>query len=141
MRDVRTLPKVELHLHLEGSARTDTLREFADRDGATLPHGMGPDGWTFGGPMDFIDNYLELCQLFATVDDFRRLAFELRANLAATGVPYAEVVFSPGNHARRLDGDWFGPIEAVLDGLTAGERDHGVPRRLCPGIVRAHGLE
>lgn len=141
MRDPRTLPKVELHLHLEGSARPETLREFADRDGAQLPHGMGPDGWTFGGGIDFIDNYLELCQLFATLDDFRRLAIELCADLAATGVPYAEVVFSPGNHARRLDGDWFGPIEAVLDGLAAGERDHGVTVRLCPDIVRDNGLD
>ena len=141
MRDLRSLPKVELHLHVEGSARPATLREFADRDGANLPHGMGSDGWTFGGSLDFIDNYLELCQLFATLDDFRRLAVELCADLAATGVPYAEAVFSPGNHARRLDGDWFGPIEAVLDGLAAGERDHGVRVQLCPDIVRDNGLE
>ena len=141
MRDLRSLPKVELHLHLEGSARPETLREFADRDGALLPHGMTSDGWTFGGPLDFIDNYLEVCQLFATADDFRRLAVELCEDLAATGVPYAEVVFSPGNHARRLDDDWFGPIEAALDGLAAGERDHGVRVRLCPDIVRDNGLD
>jgi adenosine deaminase len=141
MRDLRSLPKVELHLHLEGSARPETLRELADRDGAPLPHGMGPDGWTFGGPMDFIDNYLELCQLFATPDDFRRLAVEVCEDLAATGVRYAEVVFSPGNHARRLDGDWFGPIEAVLDGLATGERDLGVRVRVCPDIVRDNGLD
>jgi adenosine deaminase len=141
MRDLRSLPKVELHLHLEGSARPETLRELADRDGAPLPHGMGADGWTFGGGLDFIDNYLELCQLFATTDDFRRAAVELCEDLAATGVPYAEVVFSPGNHARRLDGDWFGPIEAVLDGLAAGERNLGVRVRLCPDIVRDNGLD
>jgi adenosine deaminase len=141
MRDLRSLPKVELHLHLEGSARPETLREFAERDGAPLPHGMRAEGWTFGGPLDFIDNYLELCQLFATVDDFRRLAVELCADLAATGVPYAEVVFSPGNHARRLGQDWFGPIEATLDGLAAGERDHSVRVRLCPDIVRDNGLD
>jgi len=141
MRDLRSLPKVELHLHLEGSARPETLREFAERDGSTLPHGMRPDGWGFGNGLDFIDNYLELCQLFATVEDFRRLAVELCDDLATTGVPYAEVVFSPGNHARRLSGDWFGPIEAVLDGLAAGERDTGVRVRLCPDIVRDNGLD
>ena len=141
MRDLRSLPKVELHLHLEGSARPETLQELADRDGAALPHGMGANGWTFGGPLDFIDNYLELCQLLAHLDDFRRLAVELCEDLAETGVSYAEVVFSPGNHARRLDDDWFGPIEAVLDGLDAGERDHGVRVQLCPDIVRDNGLE
>jgi adenosine deaminase len=141
MRDLRALPKVELHLHLEGSVRRATLREFADRDGATLPHGLGERGWTFGGPLDFIDNYIELCQLFATLDDFRRIALELCADLAASGIPYAEVVFSPGNHARRLGDDWYGPIEAVLDGLAAGRREHGVLVRLCPDIVRDNGLD
>ena len=141
MRDLRSLPKVELHLHLEGSARPETLREFADRAGATLPHGMGTDGWTFGGGLDFIDNYLELCQLFASVDDFRRIAIELCEDLAAQGVSYAEAVFSPGNHARRLDEDWHGPIEAVLDGLASGERDTGVRVRLSPDIVRDNGLD
>ena len=63
------------------------------------------------------------------------------SDLAATGVRYAETVFSPGNHARRLGGDWHGPIEAVLDGLAAGERAHGVTVRLCPDIVRDAGMD
>ena len=54
---------------------------------------------------------------------------------------YAEAVFSPGNHARRLGDDWNGPIEAVLDGLAAGERAHGVTVRLCPDIVRDAGMD
>ena len=141
MRDLRTLPKAELHLHLEGSVRVATLRELADRDGAPLPHGLQGDRWTFGGPMDFIDNYLELCQLFGRLDDFRRLAIECCEDLAATGVRYAEVVFSPGNHARRLGDDWFGPIEAVLDGLAVGAREHGVAVQLCPDIVRDNGMD
>ena len=40
--------------------RTATLRELADRDGTRLPRGLREDGWTFDGPLDFIDNYLEL---------------------------------------------------------------------------------
>ena len=141
MRDLRSLPKVELHIHLEGSVRTATLRELADRDGTRLPRGLREDGWTFEGPLDFIANYLELCRLVTTLDDFRRIAGEFCEDLAATGVRYAEVVFSPSNHARRLDDDWHGPIEAVLDGLAAGERAHGVTVRLCPDIVRDAGME
>jgi adenosine deaminase len=141
MGDLRTLPKVELHVHLEGSARVATLREFAERDGAPLPHGLDDDRWSFDGPMDFIANYFELCRLFTRLEDFQRIALECCADLAASGVRYAEAVFSPGNHARPLGGDWFGPIEAVLDGLAAGARDHGVTVRLCPDIVRDNGLE
>src|SRR4029079_16121035 len=73
--------------------------------------------------------------------DFRRLAVELCEDLAATGVRYAEVVFSPGNHARRFADDWYGPIEAVLDGLAAGEARSGVTVQLCPDIVRDNGLD
>ena len=58
-------------------------------------------------------------------EDFRRLAYEFCQDEARTGVAYAEVVFSPSNHAPRLGDDWFGPIEAVLDGLEAGRRDFG----------------
>ena len=141
MRDLRTLPKVELHIHLEGSVRAATLREFADRDGAALPHGLHDDAWRFTGPLDFIDNYLELCRVLTSLDDFRRVAVEFCEDLSATGVRYAEAVFSPGNHARRLGGDWNGPIEAVLDGLAAGERAHGVTVRLCPDIVRDAGMD
>ena len=140
MRDLQTLPKAELHIHLEGSVRPATLRELAERDGAPLPHGLDGDRWTFGGPGDFIDNYMELCQIFA-LDDLRRVASEFCEDLAATGVRYAEVVFSPGNHARRLGDDWYGPIEAVLDGFDAGGREHGVTAHVCPDIVRDNGLD
>jgi adenosine deaminase len=141
MRDLRALPKAELHIHLEGSARAHTVRDWADRNGAPIPSGLqDDDGWRFDGPLDFIDQYGALCSLMTELEDFRRLGAECCQDLAATGVRYAEAVFSPANHAGRF-GDWFGPIEAVLDGLAAGERETGVQVRLCPDVVRDLGLE
>jgi adenosine deaminase len=140
MRDLRALPKAELHIHLEGSIRVATLRELADRAGAPPPHGLDGDAWRFDGFMDFITNYGEACALLTTLDDFRRIAEEFCADLAAAGVRYAEAVFSPANHAARLD-DWFGPIEAVLDGLDTGGRAHGVHVQLTPDLVRDFGME
>ena len=49
-------------------------------------------------------------------------------------------MFSPAQHAGRL-GDWFGPIEAVLDGFAAGERDTGVVVRMEPDVIRDFGVE
>jgi len=140
MRDLRTLPKVELHIHTEGSVRASTLRELGDRDGTALPHGLGADdAWTFTDPTDFIGNYGEMCGLLTRLEDFRRLGGELCEDLAANGVRYAEAVFSPSNHAARFGGDRTGPMEALLDGLRDGERRTGTRVRLCPDVVRDLG--
>lgn len=141
MRDLRTLPKAELHLHLEGSLRVDTALELADIHGVPIPHGLTDDGWAFTGPLDFIDNYVGACALLRSPDDFRRLGEEVCEDLTATGVRYAEAVFSPSNHAARMGDDWTGPLEAVLDGLDAGRRATGVEVRITPDIVRDLGFE
>jgi adenosine deaminase len=140
MRDLRALPKAELHIHMEGSIRVTTLRELADRNGVPPPHGLDGDAWRFAGFMDFIANYGETCALLTTPDDFRRVAVEFCEDLSVAGVRYAEAVFSPANHAARLD-DWYGPIEAVLDGLDAGARTYDVRVQLTPDVVRDFGTE
>jgi adenosine deaminase len=139
MRDLAALPKTELHIHLEGSIRVGTIRELADRQGIPVPDALGADGvWRFDGFLSFIDQYGKTCDLLNDLDDFRRIGLELCEDLTAQGVRYAEVVFSPAQHARRL-GDWHGPIEAVLDGLAAGERASGTIVRLEPDLIRDYG--
>ncbi len=136
MRDLVSLPKTELHIHLEGSIRVATVLDLADRRGRPAPDALGPDGiWRFDGFAHFIDSYGEVCNLLRDQDDFRRVGTEFCEDLAAQGIRYAEVVFSPAQHAGRL-GDWFGPIEAVLDGFAAGEREHGIVARLEPDFIR-----
>ena len=141
MRDLVALPKAELHIHLEGAMRIQTVRELADRSGTPVPPGLRSGAWRFADEIDFIAQYVGMCALMTELEDFRRLAYEVTQDLAATGVRYAEAVFSPSNHADRLGGDWFGPIEAVLDGLAAGERDFGTVVRVDPDIVRDLGIE
>ena len=118
-----------------------TIRELAERRGVAHPSALGADDvWRFNGPDHFIDQYGDVCDLLREPDDFRRIGVELCEDLAAQGVRYAEVVFSPAQHAGRL-GDWFGPIEAVLDGFAAGERDTGVVVRMEPDVIRDFGVE
>lgn len=141
MRDLVALPKAELHVHLEGSIRVDTVRELADGYGVPPPSALDADGvWRFDDSAHFIEQYGEVCNLLHHLDEFRRIGYELCEDLSAQGVRYAEVVFSPAQHGRRL-GDWFGPIDAVLDGFAAGERDTGVIARLEPDVIRDFGVE
>jgi adenosine deaminase len=141
MRDLARLPKAELHIHLEGSMRPATVRELADRQGRSVPAALGAQGWTrFRDNIHFIEQYTEVCDLLGELEDFRRVGYEFCQDLAAQGVVYAEVVFSPSQHAARMS-DWFGPIEAVLEGLAQGERAFGVVTRLSPDIIRDLGME
>ena len=141
MRDLALLPKAELHVHLEGAMRVATVIELAERSGRTVPPGLVDGRWRFAGFDDFIAQYTAMCTLLGTPEDFRRIAYEFCEDEARNVVRYAEVVFSPSNHAARLGDDWFGPIEAVLDGLESGRRDFGVTARLAPDIVRDAGLD
>jgi adenosine deaminase len=140
MRDVLELPKAELHIHLEGSMRIETLRELAEKNGVATPTGLEHGDWRFLDSIDFIAQYSQLCALLRDPEDFRRLAHEACEDLAANGVQYAEATFSPAAHATRL-GDWYGPIEAVLDGLRAGHRDFGPLVQLTPDVVRDNGID
>ena len=140
MRDLQTLPKVELHVHLEGAMRLDTVRELAQRNGVATPAGLSSQGWWFGGFLDFIDQYIALCDLMTELEDFRRLGLEVAEDLAANGVRYAEAVFTPSAHAAAFGDDWTSPLEALLDGLAAGARDHGTVVVVTPDVVRDMGL-
>jgi adenosine deaminase len=140
MRDLRTLPKVELHIHLEGAMRIATALELADRNGVPAPAGLGPDGWRFDGFLDFIEQYIALCDLLTELGDFRRLGLEVSADLAANGVRYAEAVFTPSAHAAAFGDDWTSPLEALLDGLAAGARERGTLVRVTPDVVRDLGV-
>ena len=140
MRDLRTLPKAELHVHLEGSMRVETVRELAQRNGVEAPSGLESDGWRFDGFLDFIDQYIALCDLMTQLDDFQRVGFEVVQDLAANGVRYAEAVFTPAAHAAAFGDDWISPLEALLDGLAAGTREHGTVVRVTPDVVRDLGV-
>lgn len=100
---IRTLPKIELHLHLEGAipvaalwdllskygrpadvrSRDDLERRFTYRD---FPHFLDTWGWKNG----YLREY----------DDFTLIASEVAADLAAQGIVYAEAFFSPGDFAQ-----------------------------------------
>lgn len=119
------MPKVELHVHLEGSMRPGTVAELAKQSGVDLPWSLASGRWCFTGFQDFMDQYSAACRTLRRPEQFARIATEFVEDIAAVGVRYAEVTFTPGGHARRL-GDWHWPTSMVLDGLASASRSHGV---------------
>ncbi|HEX9122676.1 MAG TPA: adenosine deaminase [Actinomycetota bacterium] len=139
-RALSALPKVDLHVHLEGSMRPSTVVELASRAGVELPEGLRDGRYGFRDFRHFIDEWVAGLQCLCAPADFRRIAYELCEDEAAQGVRYAEVSFSLPEHGPRLD-DWDGPVLGVLQGFADGERDFGIVCRPLVDLVRGLPME
>ena len=137
--DLRLLPKVDLHVHLEGSMRPETVVELAARSGVELPEGLRDGRYEFRDFRHFIDEWLAGLECLRRPEDFRRIALELCEDEAAQGVRYAEVSFSLPDHRDRMP-DWDEPLAAVLEGFAEGERRFGIVCRVYVDVVRGIDL-
>lgn len=129
------LPKVDLHVHLEGSMRATTVVELAERYGVELPGGLREGRYEFRDFRHFVDEWLAGLACLREPEDFRRIALEFCQDEAAQGVRYAEVSFSLPDHAERMH-DWDAALVAVLEGFGEGERRSGIVCRVYVDVVR-----
>jgi adenosine deaminase len=140
---IRRMPKVELHLHLEGAVTPQTLLDLSQRNGVVLPaqtaRGVAElfNYEDFGA---FLNVFMDLTRAFVHGEDFARLAYELGYELAGQHVRYAEVMISPMQHLRRgLD------LQEVIEGSRAGfdqvERETGLIVNLALDHGRQYGPE
>ena len=112
------LPKVELHCHLEGSARASTIAELAKRNGVALPVADPSELFRFTDLNQFLSIYDIVCRSLVHADDFHRIAYEALEDGARAGVRYREMFFSPG-FVLRLGV----AVETVWEGIARGIAD------------------
>ena len=120
-RWIRGLPKVELHVHLEGSLTPATIAELARRHGRSTEH-IWPDGLperlSFDGFPDFARQYIFGLSLLRSGEDIHTVVVALADTLAAHHVRYAEVTttaFLHHHHGMSMSD--------YADGLNRGRRD------------------
>lgn len=140
---VDAVPKVELHVHLEGSIALPTLLELT----RTQPDSMLPRSeegllalYRFRDFAHFLEVYLLICRHLRSAEDFALITRELGASLAAQNVRYAEVTATPMGHVLR----GVAP-EALFEGIEQGraeaKAEHGVRLRWCTDIDGRGGPE
>ena len=140
---VASMPKAELHLHLDGSLRLDTAVELAVSRGVDAPREVAGMAAVLIAPMPCADQ-AELLRAFdlpiALMQDaeaLERIAYELVETKAAEGVRYVEIRWGPLLHVARglalADG-----IAAVCAGARAGADRTGTVVRLICTALRSH---
>lgn len=136
MRDLLRLPKAHLHVHLESTVRWATLREIGAANGVEVPSHEG----TLGDFAAFFAQNDLVRACLRRPADFRRIAYEFCADESTQGVQYAEVSFTAAGHGERL-GDLAMPLQAVLEGLEAGQDAFGIDCRLILDHSRRRSVE
>ncbi|MEI8306420.1 MAG: adenosine deaminase [Chloroflexales bacterium] len=135
------MPKVELHVHLEGAIAPRTLLELAHQNGVELPARdvAGVEQLlryrNFG---EFITVFMTMARVIVRGEDFARLAYELGMDLAAQQVCYAEVMISPMQHIKR-GMDLYEAIAGAAEGFAQVERETGTQIRIALDYGRQYG--
>jgi adenosine deaminase len=136
------VPKAELHVHLEGTARPDLVRRIAERNGLRVPDGVfaTPDRFAWRDFLDFLQTYDMAASVIRTAADYRDITYEYLAGCAAEGAIYVELIASP-DHAALVglsDEDHLG---GIADGIDAARAEHGIEARILLTCIRNFGVE
>jgi adenosine deaminase len=142
------LPLVDLHHHLDGSVRLETILDLGLKHNLPLPattlEGLRPYvqvSTPQPGVMAFIEKFEWMTGILVDYDACRRVAYENIEDAANTGVDYIELRYSPWFMAEAHGLTAEGVVEAVTDGIQAGERAFGVRANQIGILSRHYGPE
>jgi adenosine deaminase len=137
-RLIATIPKVELHLHIEGTLEPEMVFALGARNGVALPHASVAAlraAYDFHDLQSFLDLYYAGCHVLRTEHDFYDMTLAYLARAAADNVVHTEIFFDPQSHTSRGV-----PFAVVLSGirraLDDGKKRHGITSGLIACFLR-----
>jgi adenosine deaminase len=140
---ITRMPKVELHLHLEGSITPATLLKIAQRNNIDLPardEAGVAQLFNYQNFHEFLTVFMALARSLIRGEDFEDIAYELGLHLATQNVHYAEVMLSPAlYYLRGLDMDEL--VQGTAAGFARAAREQGPHVNLAFDYGRQFGVE
>ena len=144
---IRSTPKAELHVHLEGSVGAETLLALAVEHDVEppAPDVEGVRRWyDFRGFDDFLERYFFICRLLKRSEDFRHVACDYLLTAHRQGAVHVELHISSSYHTQEVGLEWSTVLEGTVAGCEQAERECGISSLLIPdlsphlGIASAH---
>lgn len=133
------LPKMELHIHLEGAIRPDTAHALATKNGIALPPAEKvEDLYHYQNLMEFLAVYTAVSDSVILADDYRRITYEMLESCAGNNARYVEFFFSPQVHFKNGIG-FDTQMDGILAGMDEAKADFGIESRIVPGVNRELG--
>ncbi|ATG55830.1 adenosine deaminase [Brachybacterium ginsengisoli] len=139
---IDSLPKAELHLHIEGTLEPELKLELARRNGVEIGQSTVEQvraTYEFTDLTSFLAIYYPAMEVLVTEQDFHDLAMAYLCRAAADGVVRAEIFFDPQAHTSRGI-----PFSTVIDGLWSAVQEApslGVDAALIMCFLRDHSVE
>jgi len=135
---IRQLPKVELHLHIEGSLEPELMFELAQRNRIDIPFSSPQevrDAYQFTNLQSFLDIYYQGAQVLVQEQDFFDLTWAYLLRCRQDRVMHTEIFFDPQTHTARGI-----PFATVIDGISRaldrGREELGISSHLILCFLR-----
>ena len=140
---IRALPKVELHVHIRGSIRPETLLSIIENNGIKAPYTSEEEiikRFEYTDFANFLQSYMEIVEYITNETHFERITYEMLENCAKSNVHYVEASFSPSDHIPKgLDFDKM--ADSINRGIRRAKQDFGVETNIRVDLVRNSTIE
>ena len=130
---LNALPKVELHMHLEGSLEPEKMFELAQRNNIELPFGSVDElrqAYAFSNLQDFLDIYYQGASVLQVEQDFYDLTWAYLEICRQQNVVHVEPFFDPQTHTDR--GISF---ETIINGITRALKNGETQLGISSGLI------
>jgi adenosine deaminase len=147
---IHSLPKAELHVHLEGTITPKKLRELSNKNNIPIPQDLfSNDGqyyhWTDNGTasnalLGFLQAYDAASHVIKHAEDYTEITYDYLIRSASQGVIYTELTIS-ADHGRAIDLPYPDMVKAIARGADQAKQKTGIETRLISTCVRHYGIE
>lgn len=143
-KEILEMPKIILHLHLDGSLRPETVKEWLKEEGEDISLEEVRKKLMVNKDCRDLNEYLEKFELpskvLQTKQHIERATYEVFENLSKQNVIYAEVRFAPSKHLER-GLSYNDVVEAAIQGMNKAKEEFGIDGNLILCCMRGDNNE